>query len=82
MVVEKASGRDSPLRQGAGKSSWILPISLQRRWRLIVCFEEKRSVPRFFPSRDFIGEGAVSEVGPGGLTIGGRGQGLGRAPWW
>jgi hypothetical protein len=22
MVVEKASGRDSPLRQGAGKSSW------------------------------------------------------------
>jgi hypothetical protein len=44
MVVEKASGRDSPLRQGAGKSSWILPISL-RRWRwLAVCFEEKRSV--------------------------------------
>jgi hypothetical protein len=27
MVVEKASGRDSPLRQGAGKSSWILLIS-------------------------------------------------------
>jgi hypothetical protein len=27
MVVEKASGRDSPLRQGAGRSSWILPIS-------------------------------------------------------
>jgi hypothetical protein len=26
MVVEKASGRDSPLRQGVGKSSWILPI--------------------------------------------------------
>jgi hypothetical protein len=44
MVVEKASGRDSPLRQGAGKSSWILPISLQRRQRLAVYFEEKRSV--------------------------------------
>jgi hypothetical protein len=29
MVVEKAFGRDSPLRQGAGKSSWILLISLQ-----------------------------------------------------
>jgi hypothetical protein len=27
MVVAKASGRDSPLRQGARKSSWILPIS-------------------------------------------------------
>jgi hypothetical protein len=29
MVVEKVFGRDSPLRQGAGKSSWILPISLR-----------------------------------------------------
>jgi hypothetical protein len=45
MVVEKAFDTDFPLRQGAGKSSWILPISLQRRWRLAVCFEEKRSVP-------------------------------------
>jgi hypothetical protein len=24
MVMEKASGRDFPLRQGAGKSFWIL----------------------------------------------------------
>jgi hypothetical protein len=31
---------------------------------------------------DFIGEGAASEVELGGLTTGGRGQGLGRAPWW
>jgi hypothetical protein len=30
----------------------------------------------------FIGERALSEVGPGDLTIGGRGQGLGHAPWW
>jgi hypothetical protein len=45
MVVEKASGRDSSLRLGAGKSSWILPISLQRWRRLAVCFKEKRSVP-------------------------------------
>jgi hypothetical protein len=44
MVVEKAFGQDSPLRQVAGKSSWILPISLQRRRRLAVCFEEKRPV--------------------------------------
>jgi hypothetical protein len=51
MVVEKASGRDSPLRQGAEKSSWILPISRRRRWQLAVCFVEKRSVPRFFPLR-------------------------------
>jgi hypothetical protein len=31
---------------------------------------------------ELIGEGAASEVGPGGLTTGGRGQGLGRTPWW
>jgi hypothetical protein len=36
----------------------------------------------FFPRGDFIGERATSEVGPGGLTTGGRGQGLGRDPWW
>jgi hypothetical protein len=30
MVVEKAFGRDSPLRQGARKSFWILPISFRR----------------------------------------------------
>jgi hypothetical protein len=29
MVVEKASGRDFPLWQGAGKISWILPISFR-----------------------------------------------------
>jgi hypothetical protein len=27
MVMKKASGDDSPLRQGAGKSFWTLPIS-------------------------------------------------------
>jgi hypothetical protein len=31
---------------------------------------------------DFIGEGASSGGGPGGLTMGGHGQGLGRAPLW
>jgi hypothetical protein len=31
---------------------------------------------------EFIGGRASSEVGPGGLTIGGHGQGLGRTPWW
>jgi hypothetical protein len=31
---------------------------------------------------DFIGEGATSGLGPGGLNMGGRGQGLGRAPLW
>jgi hypothetical protein len=40
MVMKKASGRDSPLRQGAGKSFWTLPISRRRWWWLAVCFVE------------------------------------------
>jgi hypothetical protein len=36
----------------------------------------------FFRRGDFIGERASSEVGPSGLTMGWRGQGLGRAPLW
>jgi hypothetical protein len=27
MVMKKASGGDSPLRQGVGKSFWTIPIS-------------------------------------------------------
>jgi hypothetical protein len=34
----------------------------------------------FSVGRLLIGEGALSEVDQGGLTMGGRGQGLGRAP--
>jgi hypothetical protein len=57
MVMNKASGRDSPLQQGAEKSSWILPISRRRRWRLAVCFEEKRSGSLGFSRRgEYIGE--------------------------
>jgi hypothetical protein len=40
MVVEKASGGDSPLWQGAEKSFWTLPISHHQLQRLAVCFEE------------------------------------------
>jgi hypothetical protein len=43
MVMKKASGDDSPLRQGAGESFWTLPISGQRQWWLAVCFMEKCS---------------------------------------
>jgi hypothetical protein len=41
MVVKKASGDDSPLRQGSRKSFWTLPISGQRRRWLAVYFVEK-----------------------------------------
>jgi hypothetical protein len=51
MVMKKASGGDSPLRQGAGKSFWTLPISRRRRRQLAVCFLEKSSGLRVFSSR-------------------------------
>jgi hypothetical protein len=41
MVMKKASGDDSPLWQGAGKSFWTLSISRRRQRRLAVCFMEK-----------------------------------------
>jgi hypothetical protein len=40
MVVKKASGRDSRLRQGVRKSFWTLPISRRRQRRLAVGFME------------------------------------------
>jgi hypothetical protein len=45
MVMKKAFGDDSPLRQGAGKSFWTLLISGRRWRRLAVCFIEKCSSP-------------------------------------
>jgi hypothetical protein len=50
MAMKKTFGGDSPLRQGAGKSFWTLPI-LGRRWRQIaMCFWKIDRVFRFFPS--------------------------------
>jgi hypothetical protein len=62
MAMKKTSGGDSPLRQGAGKSFWTLPISGRRQRRIAMCFWKSDRVFRFFPSGVFIGEGAVSEV--------------------
>jgi hypothetical protein len=51
MVMKKASGGDSPLRQGAGKSFWTHPILRQRWRRLAVCFMEIDRAFRFSLSR-------------------------------
>jgi hypothetical protein len=46
-------------------------------------FHGKEIHPLGFSRRgELIGKGAASGGGPGGLTIGGHGHGLGRAPWW
>jgi hypothetical protein len=49
MAMKKASGDDSPLRQGAGKSFWTLPILGRRRRRLTVLFVDDGYLPRVFP---------------------------------
>jgi hypothetical protein len=38
MAMKKTSSGDSPLRQGAGKSFWTLPISDRRRRQIVMCF--------------------------------------------
>jgi hypothetical protein len=50
MATKKTSGGDSPLRQGAGKSFWTLPILGRRRRRIAMCFWKSDRVFRFFPS--------------------------------
>jgi hypothetical protein len=82
MVMKKTSGGDSPLRQGAGKSFWTLLIS--GRWRRRIVMYSGKVIGSLGFSRwgVFIGEGAASEVDLMGLTIGGRGPGPGRTPWW
>jgi hypothetical protein len=98
MAMKETSGGDSPLRQGAGKSFWTLPIS-GRRWRRIaMCFWKSDRVDDGGGSRYvsgkvigclgfsrrgvFIGEGAASKVDQGGHTTRGRGPALGRAAMW
>jgi hypothetical protein len=62
MAMKKTPGGDSPLRQGAEKSFWTIPISGRRWRRIVMCFWKIDWVFRFFPSEIFIGEGAASEV--------------------
>jgi hypothetical protein len=68
MAMKKTSGGDSPLRQGAGKSFWTLPIS--GRWRRQITMYSGKVIECLgFSYRGvFIGEGAASEVGQGGFT--------------
>jgi hypothetical protein len=57
-------------------------ICLRRRRRCGTVLGKTPIVLGFSVLRLLIGEGASSGVDQGGLTIGGRGQGLGRAPSW
>jgi hypothetical protein len=79
---EDGSGGTSPSRQGAGTET--LSPKIHRRWRRS-CGTLSGKLPivlGFSIPRLLIGEGASSGGDQGGLTIGGHGQGLGRAPSW
>jgi hypothetical protein len=82
MAMKKTSGGDSPLRQGAGKSFWTLPISGQRRRWIAMYYRKVIGYLGFSRRGVFIGEGAASEVDQGAHTTGRRGPGAGRTPWW
>ena len=76
MVMKKASGVDSPLRQSAGKSS-DLPETMAAVYGLLSGYP---SLYLGFSRRgDYIGEGGESEAVQGGHTLARRGQGVARA---
>jgi hypothetical protein len=63
MAMKKTSDGDFPLRQGAGKSFWTLPISGRRRQRIVMYSGKVIGALGFSHRGVFIGEGAASEVG-------------------
>jgi hypothetical protein len=72
------SGGTSPSRQGAGTETSI-PQNLSSTAAALRNYSGKNAIVLGFSvPRLLIGEKAASEVGKGGLTIGGRGQGLRR----
>jgi hypothetical protein len=79
MAMKKTSGGDSPLRQGARKSFWTLPIFGSTAVVDRDVFWKGDRALGFSCRGVFIGEGATSGVGRGAITHRGRGQGPGRA---
>jgi hypothetical protein len=71
-------------RPGRVPEQRLLSPEIRLRWRRS-CGTVLGKMPivlGFSVGRLLIGEGASSEVDQGGLTMGGRGQGLGHAPLW
>jgi hypothetical protein len=71
-------------RPGRVPEQRLLSPKIRRRrwWSCGTLLEISPIVLGFSIGRLLIGEGALSGGDQGGLTIGGRGQGLGRAPSW
>jgi hypothetical protein len=71
-------------RPGRVPEQKLLSPEIRRWWRQSceTVLEILPIVLGFSVERLLIGEGASSGVDQGGLTTGGRGQGLGRTPSW
>jgi hypothetical protein len=70
----------APPRPGSVLEQRLLSPEIRRRRRCGTVLEISPIVLGFSVPRLLIGEGASSGGGQGGHTMGGRGQGLGRAP--
>jgi hypothetical protein len=79
MVMKKTSGGDSPLWRVPGRASGPSRSSGRRRRRIAMCCGNVIRYLGFSHRGVFIGEGAMSEVRPEGLTPDWRGPGPGRA---
>jgi hypothetical protein len=66
MAMKKTSGGDSPLRQGAEKSFWTLPIFRSTAAADRDVFWKSDRVFRFFPSGGLYRRRGVIRSGPGG----------------
>jgi hypothetical protein len=64
MVMKKTSGGDSPLRQGAGKSFWTLPIFGSTAEADRDVFWKIDRVLRFFPSGGLYRRRGIVRSGP------------------
>jgi hypothetical protein len=82
MAMKKTSSGDSPLRQGAGKSFWTLPIWVDDGGGLRCVSGKLIGCLGFYRREEYIGGRAVLGGGIGGLTTRGRGPGAGRATLW
>jgi hypothetical protein len=82
MAMKKTSGGDSPLRQGAGKSFWTLPIFGSTVAVDRDVFWKSDRVFRFFPSGGLYRRRGIIRSGPVGAHHRGCGPAPGRAPWW
>jgi hypothetical protein len=79
MAMKKTSGGVPLYGRVLGRASGPSRSSGRRLWRIAMCSRKVIGYLGFSRRGVFIGEGAMSEEGPGALTPGWRGPGPGHA---